>query len=79
MVKLVLHPRAYGEVFNLGSNEEVSIYELARLVKELTGSQSEIVFVPYDEAYRPGFEDVQRRLPDLTKAEDLIGYRPTPM
>jgi UDP-glucose 4-epimerase len=66
-----------GEVFNIGSNEEVSIMELARRVRELTGSDSEIVTVPYDEAYEEGFEDMPRRVPDITKVNKLVGFRPT--
>ncbi|MCA1616214.1 MAG: nucleoside-diphosphate sugar epimerase, partial [Acidobacteria bacterium] len=67
---------AVGEVFNIGSNEEVSILEVARRVKELTGSKSEIVFVPYDEAYEEGFEDMPRRVPDITKVRNLVGFEP---
>jgi UDP-glucose 4-epimerase len=68
---------AVGEVFNIGSNEEVSIMELARRVRELTGSDSEIVTVPYDEAYEEGFEDMPRRVPDITKVNKMVGFRPT--
>ncbi len=68
---------AVGQVFNIGSNEEVSIMELARRVKELTGSTSEIVTVPYDEAYEEGFEDMPRRVPDISKINALVGFRPT--
>ena len=67
---------AVGGVFNIGSNEEVSILEVARRVKELTSSKSEIVFVPYDEAYEEGFEDMPRRVPDITKVRDLVGFEP---
>jgi UDP-glucose 4-epimerase len=67
---------AVGEVFNIGSNEEVSILEVARRVKELTDSKSEIVFVPYDEAYEEGFEDMPRRVPDITKVRNLVGFEP---
>jgi UDP-glucose 4-epimerase len=77
MIRLIQEPRAYGEVFNVGHTEEISIYELACLVKEMTGSDSEIVFVPYERAYEEGFEDMPRRLPDLSKIQALIGYRPT--
>jgi UDP-glucose 4-epimerase len=74
---LVRTTAAVGEVFNLGSTEEVSMLNLARTVRDLTGSQSEIVLIPYDEAYETGFEDMPRRVPDLAKASALIGYRPT--
>ncbi len=65
LVKLMDEPAAVGEVFNIGSNEEVSIVELAGRVKVLTGSRSEIVTLPYREAYGEGFEDMPRRVPDI--------------
>jgi UDP-glucose 4-epimerase len=69
-----------GQVFNVGSNEEVSITSLARRIRELTNSRSEIIYVPYDEAYEEGFEDMPRRVPDITKIHDLIGFAPqTPL
>ncbi|MHB1562161.1 MAG: GDP-mannose 4,6-dehydratase [Isosphaeraceae bacterium] len=77
LVALMDEPRAVGEVFNVGSNEEVTIRQLAERVKLLTGSASEIVTVPYEQAYGEGFEDMPRRVPDITKVERLIGYRPT--
>jgi UDP-glucose 4-epimerase len=77
MIKLIQHPKAYGEVFNIGHTDEISIYELAELVKSMTESSSEIVFIPYEQAYESGFEDMARRLPDLTKIQRTIGYRPT--
>lgn len=75
-VKLADHPEAVGQVFNIGSNEEVTIKELAERVLAATGSKSKIVYVPYEEAYAPGFEDMRRRVPDLTKIYQLIGYAP---
>jgi UDP-glucose 4-epimerase len=77
MIKLIQYPKAYGEVFNIGHTDEISIYELAELVKSMTESSSEIVFIPYEQAYESGFEDMARRLPDLTKIQRTIGYRPT--
>ncbi|PYT04404.1 MAG: nucleoside-diphosphate sugar epimerase [Acidobacteria bacterium] len=77
LIKLMERDEAVGEVFNIGSNEEVSIMELARRVRELTGSNSEIVTVPYDEAYEEGFEDMPRRVPDISKVGALTGFRPT--
>jgi len=68
---------AVGKVVNLGSDDEVTILELAERIKERTNSSSEIRFIPYDVAYRPGFEDMQRRVPDLSRARALIDYRPT--
>jgi UDP-glucose 4-epimerase len=76
LAKLAEEPRAVGEVFNIGSTEEISILDLALRVKALTNSRSEIVTIPYDEAYEPGFEDMPRRVPDLTKIHTLIGYKP---
>jgi UDP-glucose 4-epimerase len=73
---LIQHPQAYGEVLNIGHTDEIAIYELATLVKGMTGSRSEIRFVPYEEAYEAGFEDMPRRLPDISKLQRLIGYRP---
>jgi UDP-glucose 4-epimerase len=77
MTKLIEHPEAYGEVFNIGHTDEISIYALAELVKAMTDSVSEIVCIPYEQAYESGFEDMSRRLPDLTKIQRAIGYRPT--
>jgi UDP-glucose 4-epimerase len=76
LMKLVNEKKAIGEVFNIGNGEEVSILRLAELVKAQTGSQSEIVFVPYDKAYEAGFEDMPRRVPDIAKIRALIGYEP---
>jgi UDP-glucose 4-epimerase len=75
-VKLAQHPGAVGHVFNIGSTEEVTIRELAERVIAATRSQSKIVYVPYEEAYAPGFEDMRRRVPDLEKIHQLIGYEP---
>jgi len=76
MLALIEHPQAYGEVFNIGHTQEISIHDLAVLVKQLTRSSSDIVFVPYEEAYEAGFEDMRRRLPDISKIQRLIGYQP---
>lgn len=77
VIALAEHPDTNGEVYNIGSVEEISILALARKIKELTDSKSKIVFVPYDQAYEQGFEDMIRRVPDLTKINRLIGYAPT--
>ena len=77
LIGLMDHPRAVGEVFNIGSVEEVTIRRLAERVKALTGSSSEIVHQPYESAYGEGFEDMPRRVPDIGKIHALIGYRPT--
>ena len=77
LIGLMDHPNAVGEVFNIGSVQEVSIKGLAERVKELTGSKSEIVHVPYEMAYGEGFEDMPRRIPDIGKINALIGYKPS--
>ncbi|MGE0555674.1 MAG: NAD-dependent epimerase/dehydratase family protein [Gemmatimonadales bacterium] len=80
VIRLMETPAAIGEVFNIGADEEVTILELARRVKAAAQSESEIVFVPYSEAYAEGFEDMQRRVPDPAKLERAIGFRPrTPL
>ena len=77
LVALAEEPRAVGEVFNVGNDrEEISIGDLARRVKARTGAKSEVVLVPYDQAYEEGFEDMQRRVPDLAKLRALTGYVP---
>jgi UDP-glucose 4-epimerase len=80
VVRLVSNERAIGEVVNIGTDQEVTIEELARKVRELTGSSSGIEYVPYDQAYEPGFEDMYRRVPAVEKLERLTGFRPaTPL
>jgi UDP-glucose 4-epimerase len=74
--QLVLAEKAAGQIFNLGSDEEVTIEELAHRVRKITGSRSEVVHVSYDEAYGEGFEDMRRRVPSLEKINRWIGYRP---
>ena len=77
LVKLADHPGAVGEVFNIGNDsEEITILELAKRVKERTGSRSEIALIPYEKAYEEGFEDMPRRVPELSKVRDLLGYEP---
>ena len=76
LVKLMDNQRAVGQVFNIGSSEEVTIKELAERVRSLTNSESEIIYVPYDEAYEEGFEDMPRRVPDISKVSALVGFRP---
>jgi UDP-glucose 4-epimerase len=76
LIRLVSEPKAIGQVINVGTTEEITIRELAERVRALSGSHSPIKLVPYDEAYESGFEDMPRRLPDLTKIQGLIGYAP---
>ena len=76
MLTLIEHPKAYGEVFNIGHTKEISIYDLAVLVKHMSNSSSDIVLVPYEQAYEAGFEDMVRRAPNISKIQRLIGYRP---
>src|SRR5262245_39332526 len=76
LMRLMDTERAVGEVVNIGNTEEISIGDLARKVRERTGSSSEITFVPYDQAYEPGFEDMMRRVPCLEKLVSLTGFRP---
>jgi len=76
LMKLMDDEKAVGEVFNIGSNQEISIIDLAKKVKELTNSDSEIVLVPYDEAYEEGFEDMPRRVPDISKVNAQVGFEP---
>ena len=75
MLRLMDHPGAAGQVFNLGSTEEVSITDLAERIVALAGSSSKIVYVPYTEAYEDGFEDMPRRVPDTSKAKGAVGFR----
>ncbi len=77
LMKLAGEARAIGEVFNIGSQEEISIEQLAKEIIKLNNSSSKIEYIPYDQAYEEGFEDMQRRVPDITKINKLIGFKPT--
>ncbi len=76
LIGLAEHPEAVGQVYNIGSNQEVSIGELAHRVKTLAESPSDIVYIPYDKAYEEGFEDMMRRVPDIAKIRNLLGDAP---
>ena len=76
LIKLMNEPKAIGQVINLGNVQEITISQLAERVRALSGSKSPITLIPYDEAYESGFEDMPRRVPDLSKAEAMIGYKP---
>ena len=75
LLRLVAEPQAIGQVINIGTTHEVSMSALAERVRDLCSSKSAIRLVPYDEAYESGFEDMPRRVPDLTKIEKMIGYK----
>jgi UDP-glucose 4-epimerase len=77
LLKLVVEPKAIGQVINIGNKQEISILRLAERVRELSGSTSTIKMIAYDDAYESGFEDMPRRVPDLTRIEGLIGYKTT--
>jgi UDP-glucose 4-epimerase len=77
LLELPHHESAVGQVYNIGNTEEVSIADLANRVKKATGSRSESRFIPYDEAYAKGFEDMRRRVPNTQKIRDLLGWHPT--
>jgi UDP-glucose 4-epimerase len=76
LADLAQHPAAIGEVFNIGNTEEITMNDLAYLIKQMTSSESEIIHIPYDRAYEKGFEDMPRRVPDISKVQGLIGYQP---
>jgi UDP-glucose 4-epimerase len=77
MVALINEPKAVGQVFNIGNGREITIRELAQRVKQMTGSSSSIVTIPYEQAYEAGFEDMPRRVPAIAKLDALVGYAPT--
>jgi len=77
LIRVAEHPNAVGEVYNIGSDQETTILELAEQIRRMTESDSQIVFVPYDQAYEAGFEDMMRRVPDISKIRNLIDYHPT--
>ena len=77
LTKLIEEPKAVGEVFNIGSQEEITIEQLAKEIIKITNSKSKIEYIPYEKAYEEGFEDMQRRVPDITKINKLIGFKPT--
>ena len=76
LIKLITVPAAVGQVINIGHTQEVTIHDLAKRVREVAGSSSPILFIPYDEAYESGFEDMPRRVPDLSKVTAMIAYQP---
>lgn len=77
LINLLNQPDAYGKVFNIGGSEEISMEQLAQRIIDLSESQSKLKYLTYEEAYEEGFEDMQRRVPDTTRAKNLIGFEPT--
>lgn len=77
LADLARHPQALGEVFNIGNTTEITMNALAERIRQITGSTSEIVHIPYDRAYEQGFEDMPRRVPDISKIQRLTGYKPS--
>jgi UDP-glucose 4-epimerase len=77
LANLCEHPEAFGKVFNLGGNDEISMFDLATKIVTVADSTSKIELIPYDVAYEEGFEDMQRRVPDTTRAYNLVGFEPT--
>jgi UDP-glucose 4-epimerase len=77
LVRLVHESRAIGEVFNIGNPAEITMKGLAEKIRDMTGSRSPIELIPYDQAYEKGFEDMPRRVPDISKINALIGFQPT--
>ena len=76
LIDLMGSKKSSGEVYNIGSNDEITIIDLAKKIIQLTNSESEITYLDYDEVYGKNFEDMQRRLPDITKISELTGFRP---
>lgn len=76
LVKVIESDKAIGQVFNVGNNQQITIMDLAKKVIEVTGSKSKIELVPYEKAYGPGFEDMQRRVPDISKIKSTLGWQP---
>lgn len=77
LIGIMESEKSYGQVFNIGNNNEITIADLAKQVREMCGSSSEIVYIPYEKAYEQGFEDMPRRVPDLTKIQTAIGWKPS--
>ncbi len=77
LIKLMNNKDAVGQVFNIGSQEEISVENLAKKIIEITKSKSKLVYISYEKAYEEGFEDMQRRVPDTTKVNNLVGFKPT--
>ena len=76
IIKLMNEPKAEGQIFNVGNDKEITIEDLAKTIKEMTNSNSKIEYISYEDAYEEGFEDMMKRIPDLTKIKDAVGYQP---
>ncbi|MFC1624598.1 GDP-mannose 4,6-dehydratase [Candidatus Omnitrophota bacterium] len=77
LINLMSNAEAIGNVYNIGSQDEITIEDLAKKIIEIAKSKSKVVYIPYDKAYEEGFEDMQRRKPDTTKVRKTVGFRPT--
>jgi UDP-glucose 4-epimerase len=77
IARLLAEPKAVGQVFNVGNDQEITIEDLARRVRDRVNPAAAVDHIPYDRAYEAGFEDMRRRVPDLRKIQALTGYRPT--
>src|SRR5258706_8664475 len=77
LIGIMDREQSYGQVFNIGNNNEISIGDLAKQVREMCSSKSEIVHIPYEKAYEEGFEDMPRRVPDIGKINQAIGWKPS--
>lgn len=77
LMTLMNHPEAYGKVFNIGGTEEISMADLAHRITDVAGSSSKIKYISYEDAYEEGFEDMERRVPDITRVNNLIGFEPS--
>ncbi len=77
LAALTREPRAYGQVFNIGNDKEITITGLAEMIRDKVNPEVKIEYIPYDQAYEAGFEDMRRRIPDLTKVQEMIGYKPS--
>ena len=77
LISLAVHPEASGQVFNIGNTQEISIRDLAEQIKVVTKSTSPLIYEDYEHVYDPGFEDMERRVPDISRISSLIGWKPT--
>jgi UDP-glucose 4-epimerase len=77
LIDLMEEPEAYGKVFNIGGQQEISMSDLAQRIADISGSSSKLKYVTYEEAYEEGFEDMQRRVPDISRVTNMVGFEPS--